>query len=573
MFKRDDSNIKPETLNYNITQMHTELTEKKTMVYREKLAKSLQDLSSFQKLNKALFQKLFDKNLNIKKCQNVYFFENVFELFAAYLENSVQAAGKIQNDIVKLLHSVDDWSHIGPEFAFLNQSPEITSALFQDPENPIFTSLLMLLLCRCNDLGLKIYQLQEGSALVSCEMGDQPKENQIRLAILVSPFGPRFALLDKNKSGQSQSFPNNIPKSLTDFSPVKNPANDRGSFETYLESITNFDVVPSSTNRTPKKELSQSELRMLKMIVDNLGICPQFFVDYSEYLRYKEFIQMAKKEIGFLFHNVVKSVSQKSCQNIEFTTKESFLDSTIRRADQLPANITSFANFTNVMDSDPKSLLQFTQHSAVVNHNDRPTEPPVVASMANLPNFEPLNQNNTNLSFKRDLSFEPKSSFNNLNMIFKGEPNGNKEEIRKQLIYSNISIGGNDPSLFINKQSNQGIFQSVMSTTNLPKDGATLNSVGSSETPVSRKPVILEQNSSQRYSGTLKFYNEPKKFGFIVKDDDNSDIFFHLSDMELGGISEQMLLTRKDLKFSFVTMKYIGKKAESKKAVEVKLLY
>ena len=554
--------------------MHTELTEKKNMVYREKLAKSLQDLSSFQKLNKALFQKLFDKNLSIQKCQNIYFFENVFELFAAYLEKSAEAADKIRAHVVKLLHSVDDWSQIGSEFAFLNQSPEITSALFQDPDNPIFTSLLMLLLCKCNDLGLKIYQLQEGSALVSCEIGDRPKENQIRLAILVSPFGPRFALLEKNLGHESQCFSNNIPKSMTDFSPVKNLVNDRGSFEAYLESITNFDVVPSATSRTPKKELSQSELRMLKMIVDNLGICPQFFVDYSEYLRYKEFIQMAKKELGFLFHNVVKSVSQKSCQNIEFTTKESFFESTMRRADQLPANITSFANFTKVMDSDPQSTLQFTQqHGAQKNHNSKPAEPPVVASMANLPSFEPINQNATHINFRRDLSFEPKASFNNINMIFKGESGGNKEEIRKQLIYSNISIGHNDSNLFINKQSNQGLFQSVMSTTNLGKENPALNSAGSPETLVSRKPVILEQNSSQRYSGTLKFYNEPKKFGFIVKEDDNSDIFFHLSDMELGGISEQMLLTRKDLKFSFVTMKYIGKKAESKKAVEVKLLY
>jgi cold shock CspA family protein len=554
--------------------MHTELTEKKTLVYREKLAKSLQDLSSFQKLNKALFQKLFGKSLSIRKCQNAYFFENVFELFAAYLDNSVQAANKIKAQVLQLLHSVHDWSQFGSEFVFLNQSPELVAALFEDLENPIFTSLLMLLLCKCNDLGMKIYQLQEGSALVACEIGDQPKESQIRLAILVSPHGPRFALLEKNKGGHLSSTPNNIPKSLSDFSPAKNLSNDRGSFENYLESITNFEVVPAATSRTPKKELSQNELRMLKMIVDNLGICPQFFVDYSEYLRYKEFIQMAKKELGFLFHNVVKSVSQKSCQNIEFTTKESFFDSTVKRINQLPANITSFANFTNVMDSDPRSVLQLSQKpSNQANSKERPFEPPVVPSMANLAHFETPTENNTHLSFKRDRSFEPKSSFNNLNMIFKGEPNSKKEEIRKQLIYSNISIGGNDPSLFINRQSNQGMFQSVMSTTNLPKDIATPNSTGGTDTPITRKPVILEQNSGQRYSGTLKFYNEPKKFGFIVKDDDNSDIFFHLSDMELGGINEQMLLTRKDLKFSFVTMKYIGKKAESKKAVEVKLLY
>lgn len=37
-------------------------------------------------------------------------------------------------------------------------------------------------------------------------------------------------------------------------------------------------------------------------------------------------------------------------------------------------------------------------------------------------------------------------------------------------------------------------------------------------------------------TGTVKFYNESKGFGFIIQDDRSPDLFFHKSDLEHSGI-------------------------------------
>jgi len=39
-----------------------------------------------------------------------------------------------------------------------------------------------------------------------------------------------------------------------------------------------------------------------------------------------------------------------------------------------------------------------------------------------------------------------------------------------------------------------------------------------------------------RFSGTLKFYNASKGFGFIAPDDGSKDVFVHASALERSGI-------------------------------------
>ena len=111
-------------------------------------------------------------------------------------------------------------------------------------------------------------------------------------------------------------------------------------------------------------------------------------------------------------------------------------------------------------------------------------------------------------------------------------------------------------------------------SSNLQKRGdikPTISQTMSALPETKKKPHILEYNSALRKVGTLKFYNEPKKFGFLLEDDSGKDIFFHLKDMEDGGVEEKLLMENKSLKFSYVGMKYNGKKPDSKKAVEIKL--
>lgn len=88
------------------------------------------------------------------------------------------------------------------------------------------------------------------------------------------------------------------------------------------------------------------------------------------------------------------------------------------------------------------------------------------------------------------------------------------------------------------------------------------------------KPLVLEE-SSDRFLGTLKFFDENKSFGFIIMDVNNSEIFFHFDDFEQGGVTKEMLMSYKNgniIRLSFGCLKYIGKYNISLKAVEIKLV-
>ena len=43
-------------------------------------------------------------------------------------------------------------------------------------------------------------------------------------------------------------------------------------------------------------------------------------------------------------------------------------------------------------------------------------------------------------------------------------------------------------------------------------------------------PLVIEE-STQRYTGRLKFFDPKKNYGFIIMDSDGSDIFVHYDDL------------------------------------------
>jgi len=65
-------------------------------------------------------------------------------------------------------------------------------------------------------------------------------------------------------------------------------------------------------------------------------------------------------------------------------------------------------------------------------------------------------------------------------------------------------------------------------------------------------------------TGKVKWFNKKKKYGFIIKDDDGKDIFFHLT-----GISDPILrndvFSNQNVTFSII------KDEKGEKAVDVKL--
>jgi hypothetical protein len=89
-----------------------------------------------------------------------------------------------------------------------------------------------------------------------------------------------------------------------------------------------------------------------------------------------------------------------------------------------------------------------------------------------------------------------------------------------------------------------------------------------------KKPIILDQ-TQERYTGKLKFFDEVKGYGFIVKDDDEKDIFCHYDDFCKANINIAMLRAVKIgqvLRLSFSCLSYIGRHNKSKKAVDLQFI-
>ena len=103
---------------------------------------------------------------------------------------------------------------------------------------------------------------------------------------------------------------------------------------------------------------------------------------------------------------------------------------------------------------------------------------------------------------------------------------------------------------------------------------ATLNSGAMSATKEKKKPIILDE-SLEKYTGRLKFFDEAKNYGFIIMDGDGSDIFVHMDDLMKANITKDMLKMTKNgymLRLGFSCMKYIGKYQKSRKATDIELL-
>lgn len=89
-----------------------------------------------------------------------------------------------------------------------------------------------------------------------------------------------------------------------------------------------------------------------------------------------------------------------------------------------------------------------------------------------------------------------------------------------------------------------------------------------------KKPMVAE-DGSRRYTGKLKFFDEVKNYGFIIMDEDGSDIFVHFDDLSKAQIGKEMLRLMKmgkTFRLSFACMQYYGKYNKSRKAIDIELL-
>lgn len=70
--------------------------------------------------------------------------------------------------------------------------------------------------------------------------------------------------------------------------------------------------------------------------------------------------------------------------------------------------------------------------------------------------------------------------------------------------------------------------------------------------------MVLENEQNERFTGKIKFLNWEKNYGFLIKDQDKQDVFFHFRDFDEKSGDLESLKNLENL-FSFKEMKYIGK--------------
>jgi hypothetical protein len=162
-----------------------------------------------------------------------------------------------------------------------------------------------------------------------------------------------------------------------------------------------------------------------------------------------------------------------------------------------------------------------------------------------------------------------------MNYMYGGSP----ERQNQQMPYSPLSPQAQFGSLYLKRT---GLAKSLSLTANsdefqgqeemlLFQQQRSLSQMQQQE---KKKPIILEE-SMQRYAGRLKFFDENKNYGFIIMDDDGSDIFVHYDDLAKANINKELLKTARMgnvIKLTFSCMKYVGKYDKSRKATDIELI-
>lgn len=85
-----------------------------------------------------------------------------------------------------------------------------------------------------------------------------------------------------------------------------------------------------------------------------------------------------------------------------------------------------------------------------------------------------------------------------------------------------------------------------------------------------------EDVSGDRHTGSIKFYNLKKRFGFVSMDDDSTDVFICEDDLIVSGINhkkfKQDVFNKEIVRVSFCVKSYVEKGKTKRKAIEIEVL-
>lgn len=284
-----------------------------------------------------------------------------------------------------------------------------------------------------------------------------------------------------------------------------------------------FDAIKTDDSLFEVK-LNENEVTSLSILTEHLGFYPQLFVDYNDLIAEKEYLSKCKSELSDTFDRIIKMIGQDGDGSITSGSK------------LLSVENLGIENLNPKLKADILFGHKVTNHDTKLRYKEKGyISSPVPVGLLQNYALKKLHSEVQAEKTKTESEILPSYSLSNLDIAQSVDANDSDDKPHVVAVDSKI----------------------------FPKNP--------NSPTASKKPVIVNQNKNIRYLGRLKFIDEKNKFGFIVKEIDNSDIFFHLSDMEASGIPIKMIQENKGFRFSFAELEYIGKHSFSKKAVDIKL--
>lgn len=164
-----------------------------------------------------------------------------------------------------------------------------------------------------------------------------------------------------------------------------------------------------------------------------------------------------------------------------------------------------------------------------------------------------------------------------------GEHASSKTAKPKQLSSGYLNSAGLVPSSQKDLQNAEPSNPNVAVPQNLKPQKSANDEVTKAETTKTKsdkkkkkkKSKTNEKRRGGRLAGKLKFFDEGKKYGFMVLDKDESDMFVHYDDLRKTNIAKDLLVSSKNrysMHFTFHVFEYSGKGGVAKKAVDIKLV-
>lgn len=472
--------------------------------------------------------KLQQKHLRLRQVGKQVFFRSPYELFAAIFEGTRGDAKRLNRDLKNFILRFPSWKDLLPELAFLEIHQKVLLYFVSHPDLVILSGLCLTLLAVLFKTPLKIHQMYQRKSLVSFEIaGSVAPTPKVHVGVFLFGDAISFCLLDKTKGL-------GMPPEMDEL----------------VEGLW-------ANNAKFKSDFSRMETEIMATLAEHLGPFSQLLLNFADFTSRAQTQQRERDEIVRILNSVRESMSG---DNRDFDGDRVLRIESLGLDTLSPAVKSELIFGKKVVNEELSKAGQgaFAFPERPPGLKERYSDSAPVFSAPTLDLFERLDS----LSERGGESKRTpetgetmrKHSFEGMNTIL---------EAADEHAYLGQSAGPKPPK-----------------TPKTPRESKEVREAREREAREAREREreakereAREAREARRTTGALKFVNEKGEFGFFMKDEDGSDVFFHFSELRTAGIPLKTLTEDKARRVSFVEVEYTGKNnKKSKKAVDIQLL-